>query len=60
MASNPSTIERAFELARNSSCTDVQDIIRTLRKEGYSSVEAHLTGMSIRKQLRELCLARKG
>ena len=43
-------IERAFQLARRSD--DLDEIRKTLRQEGYSSVEAHLAGPSIKADLK--------
>lgn len=43
-------IERAFELARASDNLD--DIRRTLRREGYANVDAHLAGASIKAELK--------
>jgi hypothetical protein len=48
---NPTIIERAFELARGSS--NVDDIRKTLRREGYSNVDAHLGGASIKAELKK-------
>jgi tRNA G26 N,N-dimethylase Trm1 len=42
-------IERAFQLARDSS---IEEIRKTLRKEGYSNVDAHLGGASIKADLK--------
>jgi hypothetical protein len=44
-------IERAFQLARAS--TSIDDIRRTLRQEGYSNVDAHLSGASIKAELKK-------
>jgi hypothetical protein len=44
-------IERAFQLARESS--DIDDIRKVLRREGYSNVDAHLAGASIKAQLKK-------
>ena len=44
-------IERAFQLARESGNLD--DIRRILRKEGYSNVDAHLAGASIKADLKK-------
>jgi hypothetical protein len=44
-------IERAFQLARGS--TDIDDIRKTLRREGYSNVDAHLAGASIKAELKK-------
>ena len=47
---NPNIIERAFQLAPSS--TSVDDIRKTLRQEGYSNVDAHLAGASIKAELK--------
>jgi hypothetical protein len=44
-------IERAFELAR--STANLEHIRKTLRQEGFSNVEAHLAGASIKAQLKK-------
>ncbi len=46
------TIERAFELAPG--CGNIEDIRTALRREGYSNVDAHLTGRVIRADLGKL------
>jgi hypothetical protein len=50
-----STVERAFELARAGSCRTIEEIARQLKEEQQDSVDAHLGGSSIRKDLRQLC-----
>nr|NUR38375.1 hypothetical protein [Sphingomonas sp.] len=47
----PNIIERAFQLARESS--NLEDIRKALRQEGYSNVDAHLGGASIKAQLKK-------
>ena len=49
MMSTPGVIERAFQLAQ--SLANVEEIRNRLRKEGYSSVDAHLMGRKIRSDL---------
>jgi tRNA G26 N,N-dimethylase Trm1 len=44
-------IERAFQLAGDS--TSIDDIRKTLRREGYSNVDAHLAGSSIKADLKK-------
>lgn len=44
-------IERAFQLAPKSSSID--DIRKALRQEGYSNVDAHLAGASIKADLKK-------
>jgi hypothetical protein len=48
---SPTIIERAFELAR--SATTVDEVRNGLRREGYSNVDAHLAGPSIRADLKK-------
>ena len=43
-------IERAFQLARSS--TTIEEIRRILQHEGYSNVDAHLGGASIKADLK--------
>ena len=43
-------IERSFQLARSS--TTIEEIRRVLRQEGYSNVDAHLAGASIKADLK--------
>jgi hypothetical protein len=50
-----SIIERAFELARSGRCHNVAEVSAKLKQERYESVEAHLAGPSIRKELRRIC-----
>lgn len=54
MASEKSTLERAFELAREGRCHSVEDIRKTLSREKYDNVQAHLAGPAIAKQIRAL------
>jgi len=52
----PTTLERAFALARSGSCASVNDIRLRLKAERFDQVDAHLAGPAIARQLRELCL----
>jgi hypothetical protein len=51
----PTTLERAFALARSGTCTSVNDIRLRLKGERFDNVDAHLAGHSIVRQLRALC-----
>ena len=51
----PTTLERAFTLARSGSCATVNDIRQQLRAERFDQVDAHLAGPSLGRQLRSLC-----
>ena len=44
-------IERAFQLAPEA--TSIEDIRKILRQEGYSNVDAHLGGPSIKADLKK-------
>jgi len=52
------TIERAFQLAREGVCRSVEDIRGQLTSEGYDRVLEHLSGMSIKRQLNAALAAR--
>lgn len=47
-----SAVERAFAVA--ASCATLEDIRRTLRQEGYALVDEHLSGPSLRRELKKL------
>lgn len=47
----PHIVERAFQLAPEH--TSVDDIRSALRREGYSNIDAHLSGASIRADLKK-------
>lgn len=49
----PTTLERAFDLAESGACNTVNDIRAKLKKEQCESVDAHLAGQTIQRQLRE-------
>ena len=46
----PGTIERAFQLAHG--FTTIDEIRNALKSEGYSNVDAHLAGPSIKADLK--------
>jgi len=49
----PTTLERAFELARTGDYAGIGEIREALSAEGYAL--SQLDGPSLQKQLRELC-----
>ena len=51
------TIERAYQLAPE--CTSLEELRYKLKKERYSSVEEHLAGGSIQKDLKGLLAKRQ-
>jgi hypothetical protein len=51
----PTTLERAYELARSGSCRTVGDIKGRLQAEGYEGVKDRLYGASLTAALRKLC-----
>lgn len=55
MTSQPTTLERAFVLARSGDHATVADIRNQLKQERYDNVEAHLRGPSLSRQLRKIC-----
>lgn len=52
----PTILERAFALARSGECGGVSDVRRRLKEEQFSSIDAHLAGPSIKRQLTQICI----
>lgn len=48
------TVARAFELARQGTCENLEQIRHQLKREGYFNVLEHLNGPAIKKQLAQL------
>ena len=57
MTFRPTTIERAYELARSGTCRTVGDIKAKLQAEGHERVQDRLYGGSLTSALRKLCIA---
>ena len=55
MTTPPSTLERAFQLARSGECASTAEIRIRLKRERCDAVDALLQGPSINRQLRLLC-----
>ena len=51
----PTTLERAYELAREGRCRTVSDIKQALSAEGYDRIQDALYGPSLTADLRKLC-----
>ena len=49
-----STVERAYQLAATPRCRTLTDLASLLKREGYSGVDEHLRGASLRRTLRAL------
>jgi hypothetical protein len=54
MEQRPSTLERAFDLARSGGYRYLTDILTALRREGHADARRHLDGAGIQRQLKEL------
>jgi hypothetical protein len=55
VTAKPTTLERAFELARTGKFHSVEEIRKRLLKEHHDQVDSHLSGPMIRRQLRRAC-----
>ena len=53
----PSTIERAYELAKSGQFRTISQIREQLRSEGYSAAPAHLTSLTLTAELRRMIAA---
>lgn len=51
----PTTLERAYELAREGRCRTVSDLKQALSSEGYDRIQDALYGPSLTADLRKLC-----
>ena len=47
-------LERAFELARSGQCRHLSEIHHQLKLEGFTQIQAHLDGPTIKIQLKKL------
>ena len=54
LPNRPTTVERAFELARSGACANLPAIAAALKGERHELVDAHLAGPSIRKDLKRV------
>lgn len=55
---NPgNVIERAYELARSGAFANLVEIERTLSREHFMNVAAHMASPSLRRELSRLCRA---
>jgi hypothetical protein len=57
MNGRPTSLERAFELARSGTCADLNQVRRRLKAEGRTDRE--IEGPALMRQIRELCLQAK-
>jgi hypothetical protein len=51
----PTTLERAYELARSGRCRTVSEIKQALSSEGFERVQDSLYGQTLTSALRKLC-----
>jgi hypothetical protein len=54
-----STIERAYQLARQGPCTSLTEIRKQLKRENLDAVDQHLSGRGLSRELIALCRARR-
>ena len=59
MPTIPPTVERAYQLAGSGRCRNMAELRKVLKEEGCESIDAQLTGSTIRRDLRDLCHAAK-
>lgn len=57
--SRAGTVERAFELARDSQLMTVEKIRQQLKIEGYLDWDFQLSGRAIRRQLQQIIAAKR-
>lgn len=57
MTYRPTTIERAYELARSGECRTLSDVKQRLSADGHDRIQEHLYGSTVSAALRKLCQA---
>ena len=57
MTHRPTTLERAYELAREGRCRTVSDIKQALSAEGFDRIQDSIYGPTLSAALRKLCQA---
>ena len=55
MTHRPTTLERAYELAREGRCRTVSDVKQALSAEGFDRIQDSLYGPTLSAALRKLC-----
>lgn len=55
MTHRPTTIERAYELARSGECRTLSDVKQRLSADGHDRIQEHLYGATVSSALRRLC-----
>jgi hypothetical protein len=55
----PTIIERAFELAQSGTCQSLDELRSQLKRERYESVDSHMAGPTLGRQLRKLFQERR-
>ncbi len=55
MNQRPTTLERAYELARSGQCAGVADIREALKRENCLDIMGQLYGPTTQKQLSRIC-----
>jgi hypothetical protein len=60
MSARPTTLQRAFELARSGVCRGLADIRERLKAERFMDVDQQLYGRSLQQQLKRLCDEARG
>ena len=57
MSHRPTTIERAYELARSGECRTLGEVKQRLSADGHDRIQEHLYGATVSTALRKLCQA---
>jgi hypothetical protein len=50
----PTTLQRAYEIARSGECTSLDELVQQLKTEQFEGVDAHIASASVRRDLRQI------
>ena len=50
----PTTLQRAYEIARSGECTSLDELVQQLKTERYEGVDVDIACASVRRDLRQI------
>ena len=50
----PTTLQRAYEIARSGECTSLDELVQQLKTEQFEGVDVHVASASVRRDLRQI------
>ena len=51
---SPTTLQRAYEIARSGECTSLDELVQQLKAERFEGVDVQIASASVRRDLRQI------